>query len=275
MQRRAATAYVALLLVVAAGSYGVIAATDAPEVTAGTDAETHANQSTFSVGDRTYTVASVTTRETEGGVTREATLAWVNESARYTDTVANGSAVTLDGTDYRVAIPNVSSPSNATLTEIQRTDLPNTTVGNTTYVVLNATGDNRTLVPEERYLREQFGPAEVLTVRVGDRFDYRGNDSAVAEISGEELVLAWEYPRRNTVTASEGSNVTLNGVRHVARFENDESVILTTQLETYQSQVDEVERFRERTNGFWGVVVLSLLGAATLGGLAFLPRKDV
>ncbi len=276
MQRRAATAYVVLLLVVAAGSYAVIAGAESPQVTVGGDAATHANQSSFSVDGRTYTVADVSATVEGEALVRSADLVWTNDSARYTATIDNGSTLTLDSTDFRLTVPNVSSPSSATLTEIQRTDLPNTTINGTTFVILDADGANRTLVPEDQYLREQFGPPEERTLSVGDSLQYEGNETAVAALrGGEAVVVEWTGPRQETIEVSQGSNVTLNGVRHVTYFRTNESVVLTTQIDEFVSQQADVDRFHERTNGLWGVVILSVLASVLLAGAAFMPTKDV
>lgn len=276
MQRRAATAYVVLLLAVAAGSYAVMAGAQTPQVTAGGDAATHANQSTFSVDGRTYTVANVEASREGGAVRRTAFLEWTNDSARYTATIDNGSTLTLDGTDFRLTVPNVSSPSSATLTEIQRTDLPNTTINGTTFVILEANGANRTLVEEDQYLRDQFGEPEQRSLAVGDSLQYANNSTEVAALrGGESAVVEWTAPRQETIEVSEGSNVSLNGVRHVTYFRTNESVVLTTQIDTFVSQRADVDRFHERTNGLRGVVILCGLAAVLLAGLAFMPTKDV
>lgn len=110
MQRRAAAAYVALFLVVAAGSYALIATGQGPTVSVEEPDHEFRAGDTLTVDGREYTVRSVEVTESEGGghgggggKSYAAELAWTNESARYTEsygrnaTVANLSVTRTDG----------------------------------------------------------------------------------------------------------------------------------------------------------------------------------
>jgi hypothetical protein len=276
MQRRAATVYAVLFLVLAAGSYSLIGVAQEPGIDL--QGETYAENDTLTVNDMEYTVASVS----DG----EGTLERVNESARYTATWANNTTTQLDGTTYRVLIPNESDPGQFTLREQFNLSENTSTVtqDGTEYVVVNQSDGNRSLVPVEEYKRQQFGEPETRQYAEGDTFQYEGNQTTVSNVTIDEATLEWTAPRTVSTSLAEGDNVTLgpanDGRTFVAHFLNETVdgeqttvVQLSPDAGTYQSQVNEINDFDERINGLWGIVILSGLTVFLLIGLAFLPNK--
>ncbi len=90
MQRRAAAAYVVFFLVLAAGSYAVIATATAPTVTVEDPNHSLSEGDPLEAGDRTYTVAAIEAKQVSGGdhgggggIERSASLEWTNESFAY------------------------------------------------------------------------------------------------------------------------------------------------------------------------------------------------
>lgn len=276
MQRRSATVYVVLFLVVAAGAYSLIGTAQQPDIEV--DGEAYTQNQTLTVNDREYTVDSVS----DG----EGTLTWTNESAQYTETWENNTTVELeDNSTFRVLIPNESDPDDVTLQQEFELDDDTTTVeeDGTTYVV-TGDGDDRDLVPVDEYKRQQFGDAETREYTEGDTFDYRGNETTVNNVTVESAELVWTAPRTNDIGVAEGEEVTLgpdgNNETYVAHFETRQTdgdeqpvLVLSSDVRSYDRQVSEINDFEERIAGLWGVVILSVLTVVLLIALAFLPNK--
>lgn len=276
MQRRSATVYVVLFLVVAAGAYSLIGVAQQPDIEV--DGETYTQNDTLTVNDRQYTVDSV--GESEG------TLTWTNESARYTETWENNTTLELeDNSTFRVFIPNESDPSDVTLQqEFELGDNVTTVTENETTYVVTGEGDNRSLVPVEEYKRQQFGEPETREYSEGDTFDHRGNETTVNNVTVESAELVWTGTQTNDVGVAEGDQVDLgpedNNETYVAHFEQQnvdgeqQSVLVLSQnLDAYDTQVGEVNDFNERIAGLWGIVIISVITVLLLIALAFLPPK--
>ena len=177
MQRRVAAIYLVFFLVMGASAYSVIAVAEQPAVDL--EGQSYGQGDTLTVDGRQYTVSELSTGNAsggEGGGEASATLAWTNESARYTATLSNnttvapirasfpgqrafytgtleeGDTVTFNGSETTVSIPDVESPSNFSLVRD----------GNAT-----------------------------ATLAFNDTFAYRGNETTVAAISSDEVRLVW------------------------------------------------------------------------------------
>ena len=275
MQRRAATVYAVLFLVIAAGAYSLIGVAQQPQIDV--EGETYAQNDTVTVNGLTYNVSSV--GDGQGTLTR------VNESARYTETLANNSTVQLDNSTYRVLIPNESDPSQFTLRQEFNLSENATTVdqNGTTYVVVDQ-GENKSLVPIDEYKRQKFGEPETRQHSEGDTFQFRGNQTTVTNVTTDEATLAWNAPRTLQTSLAEGETVSLgpdgNNQTFVAHFVerkvdgNTTTVVqLSPNPKAYQKEVSEINEFNERIAGLWGVVIMSALTVVLLFGLAFLPNK--
>jgi hypothetical protein len=108
MQRRAVAVAAALFLVVGALSLGLVLTSEAPGINAEADNVYQAGDE-FTVGDRTYTVASIEASESSGGghgggggTTYEAVIEWNNESMNGTQSASVGQHgnVTLSGETF-------------------------------------------------------------------------------------------------------------------------------------------------------------------------------
>lgn len=276
MQRRSATVYVVFFLVVAAGAYSLIGVAQQPDIEV--DGQAYTQNDTLTVNDREYTVDSVS--ESEGALT------WTNESAQYTETWGNNTTVELeDNSTFRVLIPNESDPDNVTLRQEFELGDDVTTVeeDGTTYVVTGE-GDNKSLVPVDEYKRQEFGEAETREYTEGDTFDHRGNETTVNNVTVESAELVWTAPQTNDVSMSEGDEVALgpedNTETYVAHFEQrnvdgeqQPVLVLSQDVDGYQTQVGKVNDFNERIAGLWGIVIISAITVLLLIALAFLPPK--
>lgn len=265
MQRRAAALYAVFFLVVALGSYGMLATASEPAISVENPDYTAANGSQITVDGRTYDVSA------KGG---SATLSWLNESATYTETWENESTITLDGTNFTVRTEAQADPPQVQLTEEQPLgeNVTTTEVNGTEYVV-QGEGEERTLISVDEYRRQQFGPPETRSIAAGDTFDYRGNQTTMAEVTNESATVEWTAPRTEETDASEGDVVTLNGNEFVAHFPDDQTLALSRDVQAYRDQVAVRGEFHERTNGLMVVSLLSILTAVLLLSLAYLPSR--
>jgi hypothetical protein len=284
MQRRAATAYVLLFLVLGAGSYGLIATAQPPEVTFDDPDHRLSAGDRFAVDDRRYTVASVSAEEGSGdhgggtSVTYAATLRWTNDSATYTETWAPGDAVTAGGFAGEVEVANASDPTAFTLVDrVNRTavlaadpDADNETVTrNGEEFVVVTEGNTTRLVAADEY----FPAPETRTFAEGDRFAYAGNRTTVGNVTSDGVPVSWTAPRTNEVELSQRSNVTLAGQTYFVYFAGEDEVVLESDYSVYAEQAAAVDSYTETENGLWGVTILSGVSAALLIGLAFLPSR--
>ena len=283
MQRRAATAYVLLFLVIGAGSYGLIATAEQPEVSFDDPEHRLSAGDQFSVDGRQYTVADVRVEEEGDGhggtsVTYASTLRWTNDSARYTETWAEGDTVTVDGFEGEVRVPNESDPREFSLVDpVNRTailrDDPNAdnetvTRNGEAFVVVTEEGETR-LVAASTY----FPAPERQTIAAGTRVDYAGNRTTVGNVTSDGVPVSWIAPRTDELSLSHESNVTLAGQQFFVYFTGDSTVVLESDYAVYDRQTEEMAQQTRITNGLWGVSILSGLTAAVLVGMAFLPSR--
>lgn len=267
MQRRAAAAYVAVFLLVAAGSYGLIATAQQPQIDLAQSEVDHevTQGGTLTVGDTTYTVDSI---EASDG-TVAASLAY-NATVEKTRDLQNGSVVERDDANWTVVIPNESDVSTFRLVENFTVDRPTVTQDGTTYVVIEDEGNNRTLVPQDEYLRQKYGEPRTQEFTEGDAW----NDTrTVSNVTRERARLSWEAVEPQSTSAAEGANVTLGDTTYVAHFPNNGTLQLTTNYEAYQKDEQAIADFRDRKNGLWMVSILSGIAAVVLLALAYLPTK--
>lgn len=269
MQRRAATVYAVLFLVIAAGAYSLIGVAQEPQIDL--QGETYAEDDSLTVDGMQYTAASV--GESEGTLTR------TNESSVYTAELANNSTVQLANDEsYRVLIPNESDPDQFTLRQQFNLSENTSTVtqDGTEFVVVNESDGNKSLIPVEEYKRQRFGEPETRQYAEGDGFEFEGNQTTVSNVTADAATLQWTGPRTIETSLSEGENVTLGpdeSEEFVAHFPEEGVVQLSPNPGDYQRQVGEIDHFNERIAGLWGIVILSGLVVALLVGLAFLPNK--
>lgn len=284
MQRRAATAFVLLFLVLGAGSYGLIATAQQPHVTFEDPAYRLSAGEQFTLDGRQYTVSSITAEKEGGGhggsvsVTYSGALQWTNDSATRTETWKPGTVVTAAGFEGNVTVPNESDPSGfALVEEINRTailrDDPNadneTITRNGQEYVAVTEGNVTRLVPADEY----FPEPEVRKFSEGDTFDYAGNRTAVGNVTQKGVPVSWTSPLTNTVELSNEANVTIAGQEFFVYFVSDSEVVLVSDHSVYARQVAEIEQYNTLQNGLWGISILSGVTAVMLVGMAFLPSR--
>jgi len=210
------------------------------------------------------------------------TLPYENATATVTE-VGNTSATLVWGDNYEVVIPNGTDVSEFhavqrfNVTERLRAD-PD--VENQVY----GSGDdqfvryrNGTTQQLDAYLpepaRTTFTEGDTLTYRAAEDLSAPANETTVANITSDRVLIEWTGSRTTSQELTEGANVTLAGQTHVVHFANPSTVVITSDIGSYQDQVDKQDYYHERVNGLWGISILSGFGALMIVALAYLPTR--
>ncbi|MFB6100997.1 MAG: hypothetical protein ABEJ73_00340 [Haloplanus sp.] len=286
MQRRAAAIYVAFFIVLGAASYSVIATASAPTIGFENPDHRLSQGDEFSVGDRQYTVSTISAEMSGGGgghggaatVTRSGQVTWTNDSARHTKTWEHNATVTYEGETYRVLVGEGDDPATFRLQEqINRTAIlqndtsvrDETVTQNGTEYVVRETGGNLSLVPASDYFPE---PASTQ-YQEGDQLQYQGNVTTVDSVSSDGVTLAWIAPRTNTIDVGNKGNVTLSGTTYFAYFPDNSTLVLESDYGVYERQTEQIARYHNHVNGLWGVSIASFATAILLVGMAYMPSR--
>ncbi len=267
MQRRAATLYVVLFLVIAVGAIAVISVAEEPDPAMDEYDFQVPVDSTFEIDGTTYTVARIDDFSTS--------IQWTSTPTEQSTTWLNESEIAHENSTYRVEIPPESQPGSFALQELFPDHDANTTeVDGETYVVIEE-DDGMRLVPEEEYLRDRFGPRERLELEAGDTIYWDGENATVTieEITQQNVAVSWVGPMSRSASFTEGVPNTLAGEEYVANLVGTDYIQLTTDMEAYEDHADRLDTYDERHSGFWGLSVISVIAAVLVGGLSFLPRR--
>lgn len=285
MQRRAAAVYFALLVLVGAGAYAFLQVGMA-EPTVELSGPSYAEGDELTVDGRTFTVDALEVpegeEEGEGGEapSPEGTLTWFNDSARETVTLENDSTVGFRDGQYRVAVANDSTFGleeehnvSAVLAEDPDVEDEVAEQGDRRYVFYT----NGTRQPLSEYLPE---PDRAGPFAAGDDLEWpveNGTVTATVDaVSGDAAELSWPAPSEEEIDVEDGDNVTLAGVEHLVHFDGDDRVQILPAAEYYPSYAADqqrIEAFHERQAGFWGITILSFLGAIVLLASAYMPVR--
>lgn len=127
-----------------------------------------------------------------------------------------------------------------------------------------------------RALEEYLPDPRTESFAEGDTYPYQNNSTTVDAVTNTTVTLDWTATRNNTVSLSEGGNVTLgegSGTTYVAHFPDSDTLVLSQDFAGYQASLDAQSYYGERINGLWGVTLLSSMAAALLIALAYLPSR--
>jgi len=287
MQRRAAAVYFIVFSALAIGALGFmeVGATQ-PEVEL--DGQTYSQGDTLTVGDRTYTVTAVEAEVEEGEhgapdeVVRSGELTWFNESQTESAQLENDSTTQFRDDEYRVFIENDTNVTEFTVTEERDVAAIIENDSDVEERVTNDDGEEyvRYTNGSTQLLSAYLGPADNETFAEGDEFPYQLEnetvDANVTAVDPAAVTLTWDSPGNETIGLEEGANITLNGQQHFAHFPDNNTVKILPNDEyydSYQTELSNIDEFKTRMNGLWGIVFLSLMGGIILMAAAYLPNK--
>jgi len=215
----------------------------------------------FAVGDVLSYRGNRTTVTAVDGV--NATLAWGDAYNVTTRTISNDTVTFRESFNVSAILRTDPAVENET-----------TSINGTSHVVYT----NDTVQPLTEYLPDP----EVRNFTVGDSFrydtpgsDFVYDDVSVDEVDGDGVVLSWRGPVPHEEPVEHGSNVTLgpDDQQFVAHFPDNDTLELTSDVENYQSQLALQDSFKNRTDGLWGIVILSGLAGVFLIGASYLPSR--
>jgi hypothetical protein len=276
--------YGLLFLVLGAASYSLVATGAQPTIGFENPDHRLSAGDSFTTDGQEYVVSDISAQASGGEagapvtVTRSGQLSTTDESSVYSEAWANNSSVTLDDREWRVLVPNESDPSEFTLREeinesailANDTNADNETVtrDGTQWVVVERDGETD-LVPASEY----FPDPESRQYAEGDGFDYRGNETTVANVSTAQVTAEWVAPRTLTTEVDDEANVTVGDTQYLAHFPNNQTMVLTSDYESYDSQVAEIDAYQKHVTGLTGITIVSGVVTALLFGMAFLPSR--
>lgn len=283
MQRRAVAVYVALFLLVGVAAGALIATAETPELTFDDPDFELSEGDTFEVDGQEYTVADITQTEQELDdadaveIERSGQIEW-EEVTEQSETWANDSVVELDDREWRVHIEG-EEPTEFTLIEVldrqaileNDPDAANETeeIDGEEYVVVTDEDGERRLVPVDDY----FPAPEERSYAEGEELTYDERTVLVDSVTASEVVLAWEGPETLTLDVSQESQITIGDTEFIAYFPDATTLVLSTDFAAYESQLAQVERLEQNTDGLWRVLIVSVLSAVLVMAAAFVPSR--
>jgi len=272
MQRRAVAVYAALFLLVA-GVAGVLTATaESPEIALENPDFEVSEGDSVEVDGETYTVAGIS----EGDSAPVGTLEQ-NEPAEFSETWTNESTVTVNDTEWTVEITG-DDPSSVTLVKVldrqailesdDAADNETVERDDGEYVVVTEDGES-TLVPADEY----FPAPEERSYATGESFEYDGQSVTVDEVSADQAVLVWQGTQTNTIEIQQEATVTIGETEFIAHFPDASTMTLSTDIEGYEAQVEQIDRFEQYNSGLTRTLVLSLFAVILLLSTTFVPSR--
>jgi hypothetical protein len=248
---------------------------------------TLADGTTVSYNGSEYTLRVGTDRFT---LTSDTTVTFtVGDALTYRDdrmtiiAAGNGNATLAGGDAYNVSTQTVSNESltfresfnvSAILQEDPGVENETESINETSHVVYA----NDSIQPLAEYLPDpetkNFTEGDTLGYDIpGGSYTYV--DVTVDDVDADRVLLSWRGPVTHEVSMNHGANVTLGPDEqlYVAHFPDNGTVELTSDVGDYQSQLALQESNKNRTDGLWGIVIISGLGGVFLMGAAYLPSR--
>jgi hypothetical protein len=278
MQRRAVAVFVALFLAVAGVAGALTATADSPEIALENPEIDVSQNESIEVGGESYVVADISESENDQGQVVISGTLERDFTTETSETWANGSTVSVDDREWRVEIAGENA-TEFTLVEVldrqaileadDAAENETVTLDDGEYVAVTDENGERTLVPVDEY----FPAPEARSHEVGEELQYDGQTVTVDEVTAGGAALVWETTETETVEVAQQSTVTLGGTDYVAHFPDASTLRMSTDIEAYESQVTDIERFDQYNSGLSRVLVLSVLSSIMLTGLAFIPSR--
>ena len=278
MQRRAVAVFVALFLAVAGVAGALTATAESPEIALQNPEIDAAENESIDVGGESYVVADISESENDAGQTVISGTLEREFTAQTSETWANGSTVSVDDREWRVEIPGENA-TEFTLVEVldrqaileadDAAENETVTLEDGEYVAVTDENGDRTLVPVDDY----FPAPEERSYATGETLEYDGQSVTVDDVTADGAVLVWETTETETVELAQQSTVTIGDTEYVVHFPDASTLRMSTDIEAYEAQVTEIERFNQYNSGLSRVLVLSVLSSIMLAGMAFIPSR--
>ena len=114
---------------------------------------------------------------------------------------------------------------------------------------------------------------EELTFEEGDTLEYQGNETTISEVTDDEATVTWIDERTSTESVDSGEDLELNDDEVLRVHVEGDRVLLTSDIEGYDEQVDAAAAYDDRIEGVTWVIVLSLITVMMMISLAYLPVR--
>ncbi|TKX53247.1 MULTISPECIES: hypothetical protein [Halorubrum] len=276
--------FVALFLAIAGVAGALTATADSPEIALENPEIDVSQGDSIEVGGESYTVTDISETQEGGGGHGGAATTVISGTlereytAEMSETWANGSTVAVGDRNWRVEIPG-GNATEFTLVEVldrqaileadDAAENQTVTLDDGEYVAVTDGSGERTLVPVDEYFREP----EERSYATGETLEYNGQTVTVDEVTADGAVLVWQATQTETIDVAQESVVTLGDTDYIAHFPDASTLRMSTDIEAYEAQVAEMDRFNQYNSGLSRVLVLSLLSSVLLAGMAFIPSR--
>lgn len=278
MQRRAVAVFVALFLAIAGVAGALTATADSPEIALENPEVDVSQGDSIPVDDESYVVTDISESENDEGQMIISGTLERNFTAEASETWTNGSTVSVGDRDWRVEIAGENA-TEFTLVEVldrqaileadDTAENETVTLDDGEYVAVTDDSGERTLVPVDEY----FPAPEERSVATGETLEYDGQTVTVDEVTADGAVLVWETTETETIEVAQQSTVTLGDTDYIAHFPDASTLRMSTDIEAYEAQVAEIDRFDQYNSGLSRVLILSVLSSIMLAGMAFIPSR--
>ena len=114
---------------------------------------------------------------------------------------------------------------------------------------------------------------EELTFEEGDTVEYQGNETTISEVTDDEATVTWIDERTSTESVDSGEDLELDDDEVLRVHVEGDRVLLTSDIEGYDEQVDAAAAYEDRIEGVTWVIVLSLITVMMMISLAYLPVR--
>lgn len=278
MQRRAVAVYVALFLLVASVAGVLVVTAEDPQISFENPDHELSEGDTFVVGGEEFLLSGITVTEGEDEGDEITAQIEREEIIEQSETWANESTVEIDEREWQVRIVG-DDPESFTLVEVldreailaEDDSADNETVerdGEEFVVVTDEEGESR-LVAADEY----FPAPEERTYEVGEEFAYADNTVTVDSVTPDEVVIGWMGPQTTTIDVAQESTVTIGESEFIAHFPNESTLTLSTDIDAYEAQLAGIDRFDQKNDGLWRVLIISVLTSLILVAVAFMPSR--
>lgn len=285
MQRRTVAIYAAFFLLIGVASYSLIATAEDPEIQFDDPDFELAEGDEFEIDGQLYTVETLDRIEEEGDmgdtrITYDATIEWTVVDAQQEETWEAGTVIPHADGEYEVLIDG-EEPETFTLREVidreailaDDPNADNETVerDGEEYVVIEEDGETR-FVPADEY----FPAPEERQFSVGDTVEYGNHTASVEAIDESGVTVTWTEDETRSTSLGQGGETTFGETEYLANFigeEDDLRLQLSSDFESYEAQLAQIERYEQKVTGLWYVTVVAGLMVITLVALAYLPSR--